>query len=389
MSARIHSIDAIRGFCLLNIFVNHITVGVLQGASPSNIGLSDSADMFVLLAGVSAALAASDKPLMQVAGAFWRRALVLYSANLGVIGGGVLLLVGLSLFLDIGVLLDGELLRALVSVGPFTAIWHLVSLQQPIGYSLVLRLYVALMVLAPALLWLTRKRWWLALPVAAGIWLTAGQFGLVVRESLTGLPITMTILPWTLIFACGMAIGAAWRQGVRIRPSSTLLAAAVSIVVGYIAFLWLAQVSPEAQAWLTTRNENFWLGASKTYQSPLRVLHLLSLAYIFVALPKAPILRLIHGVSSDNLLVRLGRRSLPVFVFGAIAAPFASEMVHLANRTWGTASLPAVGIELALVAVGIAGMARIARAGSLPAWLKWRPAPMTPACQTEGASGRL
>ena len=50
-------IDAIRGLTLLIIFVNHMPGNVVSAWMPHNYGFSDAADIFVLLAGVSAAFA--------------------------------------------------------------------------------------------------------------------------------------------------------------------------------------------------------------------------------------------------------------------------------------------------------------------------------------------
>lgn len=58
MQQRSTTIDAVRGICLVNIFVNHIENGYLTNLSPSGLGFSDSADIFVLLSGISVALAA-------------------------------------------------------------------------------------------------------------------------------------------------------------------------------------------------------------------------------------------------------------------------------------------------------------------------------------------
>ena len=99
MKERIHAIDAARGLCLLNIFANHITLGLLPELSPSKIAFCDSAEIFVLLAGVSAFLACGPRgggghwDAATAAQRMWRRALTLYVANLAVIAGSLLVFV--------------------------------------------------------------------------------------------------------------------------------------------------------------------------------------------------------------------------------------------------------------------------------------------------------
>lgn len=357
---RLHAVDAVRGFCLLNIFVNHISAGVLNRASPSNLGLSDSADVFVLLAGFAACLGSGDRRFQDSVAHLWSRAVSLYLHNLVLIGASLVSLAAIGLAVGTNVLVEGGVLVSLASADIATAAWSLVSLQQSVGFSMVLRLYVGLMLMAPILIWLARKEWWLPLPIVTVIWLVGAHFDLVARDSLTGVPLTLTVLPWTLIFGLGLALGAAFRQGIPVPRSPILLAGAITVVAGYFVFLVLSQTWPDGQAWLMARNDMFWLGASKTYQSPLRVLHTLSLVYIFISCARAPVLRLVHNVGPDNVFARLGRQSLPVFMTGALIAVPANEIVNLANRHWGALSPPAVIIELTLIGAGIAMMIWIA-----------------------------
>jgi len=55
--ARIDAIDFWRGFALLTIFADHMPYSVLAHVTHRNFGLSDAAEAFVFLSGMSAALA--------------------------------------------------------------------------------------------------------------------------------------------------------------------------------------------------------------------------------------------------------------------------------------------------------------------------------------------
>jgi hypothetical protein len=360
MKPRLHVIDAIRGYCLVNILVNHINAGVLNAVSPSNFGFSDSAELFVLLAGLSTYLAYGHLEARESVARLWVRAAKLYKYNLALIALTLICLYGIARMAGPAVMLDQPLLEVLVTRDAPTVLWHVIGLGQSVGFSMVLRLYIVLMIAAPALLWLASRRWWLPLPPAVVIWALAGHFGLVAHDSLTGTRLTLTILPWTLIFACGIALGAAIRQGVALPRSPWLKAAALTIVLGYFVVLYALPAWPEGQTWATARDEHFWLGSSKTYQSPLRILHVISLAYLFMAYSKAPVLRLVHRVAADNPLVRLGQNSLRVFTFSAVVAVLANEIVNLANLRHGAGSPQAVATEIALVVLGLAGMIAVA-----------------------------
>lgn len=359
MRKRLNSIDLIRGFCLVNIFVNHMTAGFIHNASPSNLGFSDSAEIFVFLAGVSTYLAYGRLNFRAAWVALWKRAGKLYKYNLGIIGASLLGLLVLARLVGPETMLDAAFLKVVAHENPVTLASYLLTLRQSVGYSMVLRLYIALMLMAPFLVWLASKRWWWALPPAVVIWAAAGQFNLLSHDGLTHTILTMSILPWTLVFTCGVALGAGMKQGVRMPRSPYLLGAAVTMVLSYFVLLYALPHWPAGQAWAAAREQHFWLGSSKTCESPLRVLHVLALVYIFTAYPNAPVLRLIHKVGRNAFLARLGRQSLPVFTFGAIYALLANEVLNLIERTTGKASPMAIGFEVAVVLLGLMVMGLI------------------------------
>jgi hypothetical protein len=364
---------------LVNIFVNHMTTGVITKASPSNFGFSDSAEIFVFLAGVSTYLAYGRLNFRMAWATLWKRAGTLYKYNLGIIGASLLGLLVLARLVGPDGMLDALFLKVLVRENPLNLAWHILTLRQSVGYSMVLRLYVALMLMAPFLLWLASKRWWWALPPALVIWAVSGQFGLVSHDSLTHVSLTMTILPWTLVFTCGLVLGAGWAQGIRMPRSPFLLGAALTLVASYLVLLYVLPAWPAGQAWAAAREQHFWLGSSKAYESPVRLLHALSLVYIFTAYPDAPILRLVHRVSRNTFLARLGRQSLPVFTFGAIYALLANEMLHIVEQAWGRASPTAIVFEVAVILLGLMVMGLITERRRwplrLPSAAPGRPAP--------------
>lgn len=374
VSQRIAAIDVVRGYCLVNIFVNHIVVGVLHRFSPSNLGLSDSADLFVFLSGLSTFLAFGKLGFAASVRALLARSAKLYGCNLVLIACTLAILGVLAALASPAALQNAPQLNALGRAPWPLAAWHVMTLQQSVGLSMVLRLYVALMVMAPLFLGLAARRWWWALPPAALVWLVAGQMKLVDHDSLTGAPLMLSVLPWTVIFVAGLALGAALGQGVRLPRSPLLTGAALALVGGYVAVLYALPHWPQAQAWVAARDEVFWLGASKSMMSPLRLLHLLALAYLFIAFRDAPVVRLAYRARPTAFLAVLGRRSLPVFVTGAVLAEAANELLNLANLRWGPASPAALAMEVLLTAGGIAALWVAANAG--------RRAPVPPAPAT-------
>ncbi|MFN3547316.1 MAG: OpgC domain-containing protein [Mesorhizobium sp.] len=361
MDTRLHQIDLVRGFCLLNIFINHITISVLQEASPSKLFLFDSADAFVFLSGISVMLAygGSRRPADQTRQLIWKRALHLYKVNLLVIlaSAGILCLgYGLA---QVPMLADHPV-QLVGTHGVASYLWHVLTMQQTVGYSMVLRLYVFLMLVAPLYVWLASRRFWFPLLVAVPVWLLAGGFGLVESDALSGTPLRLTVLPWNLPFAAGIVLGAAIVAKIEL-PRSRVLDVIV-IVIAAVLPVGLALASSVDQTvleWLDKRDEHFLFGASKTLQSPLRILSLVCAAYLLMRFTGAPVVRLLHGVGPANVLCHLGRRSLSVFALGAVLALAANQILAAGHFRFGfeTGGLAMVSLEIVLVLAGFLAMA--------------------------------
>ncbi|MBY0260340.1 OpgC domain-containing protein [Methylobacterium sp.] len=369
MPQRRTTIDAIRGLCLINIFVNHIEEGAFAAVSPSRLGFSDSADIFVLLSGISIALAgsrASRRRVPDIIAHLWRRAVRIYAFDLVIILSTLGILAAILALRGVAGVHADEL-GLLRDHGFPSVLGHALTLRQTVGYSAVLRLYVALMLVSPLLLRLAGWRFWAPLPPALLVWLAAGQFDLVVSNSLTGVPIALTILPWMLVFSIGIAIGQGMVDGVTLPRNRWLTGVALAYLASYLVLtVVVVRLWPPAADWAATRNDAFWLGASKTYQSPLRLLHLLALAYVVMALPRAPLIRLLHQVPRDHLLSRLGRSSLPVFTAGAIGAVVTSEALDLASIPLDDAWLPMLILEAGMIVLFVGIALRIAGPASRP-----------------------
>lgn len=281
MSQRFTAIDAVRGFCLLNIFVNHINLGILRELSISKIGMSDTAEVFVFLAGVSV-LFYADRDWGTSLGRVLRRAMQLYGVNLCIIAATITVLFLIDELNGEAGILNASTAGILDQRGTAEILGSVLTFSQSYGYSMVLRLYVFLMLWAPFALWLARRRFWYPILPAIIIWACAGHFDLVVRNQFTNDPFALTLLPWTLVFTCGIAFAAGLSQGVSLPRSRILIGIAGAYVAIYVIVVAVDPQWPAVQNWFDTRNDHFWLGGSKTYQSPARVLHLLCCVYLFV-----------------------------------------------------------------------------------------------------------
>lgn len=337
---RLVSIDFWRGFALLTIFINHIPGHVFGGFTYRNFGFSDAAELFVFLAGISAAFAYlrpfSAGERVRTTARVWMRAFTLYAAHLVlvvmsvVVVGGFVVLTGDDrmlewMHLDI---IPQYPLESLVGIGLLT--------YQP-GYLNILPLYVGLLLLAPILLLLARRSLGLALVVSLTLYL-------VTQIADLALPVWpgpggwfFNPLAWQLLFTCGLVIGGLMDRGLRsaahrvldVAAPLYLLVALVWAVLGYPVTPDLSPVPP------------FLWDFDKTNLALPRLLHVLALAYCVSRLPLEAWLK---KSASAAPLILMGRHALPVFCLGTVLSLGAQVVRPLVDG--------ALAVDLLIVAAG-------------------------------------
>lgn len=203
-------VDFFRGIALVMIFVNHIPGNPLSLFTQRAWGFSDSAEVFVLLAGVASALAygkffdrgAASAGTFAILSRMWslyimHLVLFLVVAALCVVAaeklgeGSYLETLGFDVFLQ----------------APAGFIVNVLSLSFLPGYLDILPLYIVLLAMVPVLMVLSRRHW--ALPLAASLIL----YGLTQTLPIN-LPNTRTArewffnpFAWQLLFVIGFTIG--------------------------------------------------------------------------------------------------------------------------------------------------------------------------------------
>jgi hypothetical protein len=178
---RVRDIDFWRGTVLIVILVDHIPGNPLEHFTPRNFGLSDSAEAFVFLSGLSVGLIylprARKHGFAAAAGACLKRALKIYGVHIA------LTLAALVVF-AVAYWLSGvtELIeahgRSLVFGSPANGLLGLALLSHQLGYFNILPLYIVLMLWAPLAIALAQRTPLLALTVSAGLYAAARAFDL-------------------------------------------------------------------------------------------------------------------------------------------------------------------------------------------------------------------
>ena len=173
-------LDFFRGLALLCIFIDHTPGNILGFVTARAYGLSDAAEMFVLIAGYTAVLAYSRiferEGMLRGAGRIGRRMRDLYAAHLLLtVVCAILLAVAAQSF-------ENPLYYEHVNLTPYAydplgAIWRTLALYYQLGYLNILPLYIVLLAWFPLLWWLMQRHLGLALAASAILWLSANVLG--------------------------------------------------------------------------------------------------------------------------------------------------------------------------------------------------------------------
>ncbi|GGE17175.1 OpgC protein [Aureimonas endophytica] len=315
---RDHRVDFFRGVALAMIFINHIPGNFWENMTSRNFGFSDSAELFVFLAGYASAFAYGRPFLgghrLVVSLKAWRRAGTLYLVHTAL----TLFAVGFFawaalIFGDGGILAANDL--APIVTDPLNTLVGLATLGHQLRFVNILPMYVALLVMLPALL---------ALTIAVGrngmvlgaflLWAFAALFWLNLPNHPYSGGWFFNPFAWQLIFAIGLNCGLARLSGEQAVPySRPLYIAALAYLAGSFLFI-------EFEMWGFERDFGLPVmlsGFDKTYVSLPRLLHLLALVYVFAHAPRESVF---SRISADNPFTRLGRHSLPVFATGTALA---------------------------------------------------------------------
>lgn len=346
-------LDVFRALALLSIFINHVPGTIYEKFTHREFGFSDSAEAFVLISGLAVGLAYGSKFIegnrLLLSLKMARRSMTLYMAQIMT----TLITLGIFGFTAIYMkrpdLLEQMNIKTIMEQ-PAEAFIGLVTLGHQLGYNNILSLYLVLMLLAPALLYLSRVSMSLMLTISGAVWFLSGYYQIAPMNYPTQGVWFLNPLSWQFLFAIGIAATSYAKQGGRFDQNRPLMIAAISYLV--FSLLWLRLQHPAGD--ISFGLPAVLTGFDKTYLSATRLLHVLAIAYVIAGLPG---LSEKARLDMSNPLVVLGKHSLPVFIAGTIFA-----MIAQALRSVVPVSL---SFDTLLIAAGI--MAQFA----LVYYLEW------------------
>lgn len=322
-------IDVFRALALITIYINHVPGNVFEKLTHREFGFSDSAEAFVLISGLSVALAygakfvADNRLILSLK--LLRRSATLYVAQIMTTLATLAIFSVTALYMKRPELLDKINISTMITQ-PAEGFVGLVTLGHQLGYNNILSLYLVLMILTPLLLFLANISLRLMLIISGAVWFLSGYFYIAPPNYPTAGVWFLNPLSWQFLYAIGIAAMIHVKRGGRIGDNPVLMSLAVIYLI--TSLLWLRLPHPHID--ISLGLPTVITGFDKTYLSATRLLHVLALAYVIAGIP---FLSGLARTSVSHPLAILGKHSLAVFIAGTILAMMAQAIryVHTAS----------------------------------------------------------
>jgi hypothetical protein len=365
-----NAVDFLRGFALITIFINHIPGLYFETFTHKNVSISDSADLFVFLAGWALRLSVGGPndptPTGRLLSRLSGRVVKIYSAQLLISCLAIAMLAKAAAYFENPLLLEWHNAAA-IFYDPINAHLGLVLLTYQLGYFDILPLYVVLMMLAPVLVLIYRFAPSVLLPLSFSIYVCALIFEVCPQSWPTSGTWFFNPLAWQFLFVLGFLLASEeWSPGgfLRRHTRTLMFIAAPLAVIGalMVQFNWW----PDPTA---VPEPKLLFIAEKTYMTPMRLIQFLSLlvlfstAYPYVARRVPPL---------SQFLSMMGRNSLNVFCVGSLLSLGCQILRFVYDRS--------VMIDGAILIIGIGVL-------GLTAWVsEWRGATSSSARSAQSVS---
>ena len=314
--ARNLQVDFFRGLALVVIFINHMPGNPLTAYTPSRLGPSDAAEIFVFLSGYAAAIAY---------GRSFTRAGVGLGSTAVLFRCAQIYVAHLALFLSVAALyafamalgvseFDGQFegLRFFFD-RPQEALPALLGLRYVPNFFDILPMYLVTMLWLPLVWMLSRIHVLLALVFPGALYVVAGICGWELSaDPLTGRSWFFNPFFWQLLFFTGFALGSGWIAVPRWRR-------AFGIVCGIFLLLCYPldnEFGYSHLPWYAALREAWAPALDKTHLGVIRYAHFLALAYVVghvTAMHRAWM-----KTAIARWFIALGQQSLPVFMLGTV-----------------------------------------------------------------------
>ena len=348
-----YRIDFFRGLSLIFIFTNHIPGNVFSYFTSRTVALFDSAEVFMFLAGYSAALgyyslvpqglqALSRKAMARA------RKILMYHVVLV-----ALIMTAAYVLASAGVKTDYEVFLDKVQSAPLQAIAGVPTLAFQAPLLDILPMYIVVMLLAPFLIWL-RARSEVALLAASGMaWMFAARFFPAIPTVTYDVNWFFNPFCWQFLFAIGLIFG--WRTRTAMPPVAAgearrVLDICCALFVAFSALVLMTIAFETYDDTASNRLRAMYFSLNKQSLDLWRVVGLLASAYLAARLVSKDADWL--KTRAAGWVCAAGSASLPVFSLTVVLS-FAGKFFVMAmgaeHRILADALATGTGIVIMLV----------------------------------------
>ncbi len=363
-----YRIDFFRGLSLIFIFVNHIPDNFYSYFTSRTFALFDSAEVFMFLAGYSAALAYFSL-LPQGLQAFSRKALtrartmLLYHTVLV-----ALIMTAAYVLISAGVKTDYEVFLDKIESDPLQVIAGVPTLAFQAPLLDILPMYIMVILLAPFLIWLRAQSELALISVSGMMWMFAARFFPAIPTVTYDVNWFFNPFCWQFLFAIGLIFG--WRTRTSMPPvaagaSRRVLDICCGLFVIFSACVLMTIAFESIDIGASNHLRAMYFSLNKQSLDLWRVVGLLASAYLVARL-----------VSKNSGWLRTkpagwvcaaGSFSLPVFSLTVVLS-FAGKFFVMAMglEYWILADTLATGAGVAIILIA----AQLLQRGLLQRWLE-------------------
>lgn len=320
----------LRGFALLTIFIDHIPRNVPALFTLHNVGFSDAAEIFVLLAGYAAMVAygglferVGTLPTLLRIG---RRCLRIYLFQAGLL---LATLIIVRIWMDLTGIVPRFGVGPLLEMGLWQGLLRGLALNALPNYIDILPLYIILLALFPVVYYGMRRGVWGVLALSATFWLAANY------DHHLNLPNAIAVddgwyfnpFAWQFLFVIGAALALALKAGDGLLPRRTWAKCAAWAYLGFA----LLQGGSWSEWGLPDLKPLAMEQPDKGYVAPLRLIDMLALTYLVFS---SETVRRLSDQRWLRSLDACGRHSLEIFAAGCLAALVGRILYRTFDPIW-------------------------------------------------------
>ena len=336
-SGRDIRIDFFRGIALIMIFINHLPATPWSIVTLRAWGFSDSAEVFVLLAGLSSALAYGRyfKTWSVIPGisAVFKRIRALYVTHVMLI-----IVIGAMCIFASARLGENSYIETLgfeaFLTSPIETVTSALTLTFLPGYLDILPLYIVLLATVPLLFLLAKGHWSLPLLASITLYITAQFYPLNLPNQRVLGDWFFNPAAWQLLFVIGFTIGRrmqvtdgfAWQLSAKIAIPLTFLALGISVLTVLMVAPWQHIPGYEALILIEPALLGSW---SKSDLPLIRLTDILLKFWLVTVLIKADA-RWLQGTPA-RLVAQMGKHSLEVFALSTMLAVAGGIVITIAE----------------------------------------------------------